>query len=61
VELSPVGLRDVGEIEWSIAAFARRPNGGLIVTGSPAATNCVFRIASSYSGFAFLFFHYHEE
>jgi putative ABC transport system substrate-binding protein len=37
VELSPVGLRDVGEIEWSIAAFARRPNGGLIVVASTLA------------------------
>jgi len=34
VELSPVGLRDVGEIERSIAAFAREPNGGLIVVAS---------------------------
>jgi putative tryptophan/tyrosine transport system substrate-binding protein len=38
VELSPVGLRDVGEIERSIAAFARRPNGGLIVVASALAT-----------------------
>jgi putative ABC transport system substrate-binding protein len=36
VELSPIGVRDAGEIER--AAFARSPNGGLIVTGSaPAA------------------------
>src|SRR6516162_11051376 len=34
VELSPVGLRDVGEIERSVAAFAREPNGGLIVVAS---------------------------
>jgi putative ABC transport system substrate-binding protein len=38
VELSPVGLREVGEIERSIAAFARRPNGGLIVVASALAT-----------------------
>jgi putative tryptophan/tyrosine transport system substrate-binding protein len=38
VELSAIGVRDAGEIEGSIAAFARFPNGGLIVTGSaPAA------------------------
>jgi putative ABC transport system substrate-binding protein len=33
-EVSPVGLRDAGEIERGIMAFARGPNGGLIVTGS---------------------------
>jgi ABC-type uncharacterized transport system substrate-binding protein len=38
VELSPVGVRDAGEIERAIAAFAREPNGGLIVTGSALAT-----------------------
>jgi putative ABC transport system substrate-binding protein len=37
VELSPVGLRDPSEIERAVAAFARTPNGGLIVTGSTAA------------------------
>src|SRR5262245_38914941 len=37
VELSPVGLRDANEIERAVAAFARTPNGGLIVTGSTAA------------------------
>ena len=34
VELSPIGVGDAGEIEGGIAAFARSPNGGLIVTGS---------------------------
>jgi putative tryptophan/tyrosine transport system substrate-binding protein len=38
VELRPVDLRDAGEIERDIVAFAQEPNGGLIVTGSPAAT-----------------------
>jgi putative ABC transport system substrate-binding protein len=33
VELSPVDVRDAGEIERAIAAFARGLNGGLIVTG----------------------------
>ena len=38
VELSPIGVRDAGEIERAVTAFARSPNGGLIVTGSaPAA------------------------
>jgi putative ABC transport system substrate-binding protein len=32
VEVSPLGVRDPGEIERAVAAFAREPNGGLIVT-----------------------------
>jgi putative ABC transport system substrate-binding protein len=32
VEVSPVNVRDIGEIERAVAAFARAPNGGLIVT-----------------------------
>ena len=38
VEVSPVGVRNAGEIERGITAFARRSNGGLIVTASPLAT-----------------------
>ena len=34
VELNPVNVRDVAEIERAIGAFARAANGGLIVTGS---------------------------
>jgi len=34
VELRPVDVRDAGEIERAVTAFARSPNGGLIVTGS---------------------------
>jgi len=34
LEVSPVNMRDVGEIERDIATFARTPNGGLILTGS---------------------------
>jgi ABC-type uncharacterized transport system substrate-binding protein len=34
VEVSPVNVRDAGEIERTVAAFARSSNGGLIVTGS---------------------------
>jgi putative tryptophan/tyrosine transport system substrate-binding protein len=37
VELRPFGVRDPGEIERAITAFAQGSNGGLIVTGSPAA------------------------
>jgi len=32
VEVSPVGVRDADETERTLAAFARSPNGGLIVT-----------------------------
>jgi putative tryptophan/tyrosine transport system substrate-binding protein len=37
VELHPVDARDADEIELAIAAFARSPNGGLIVPASPSA------------------------
>ena len=37
VELSPVNVRDPGEIERAVSAFARSSNGGLIVTASPLA------------------------
>ena len=37
VEVSPVNVRDAGEIERAVAAFARCPNGGLIVTASALA------------------------
>jgi putative ABC transport system substrate-binding protein len=40
VELSPLGVRDAGEIERGITTFARGSNRGLIVTAGPAvATN----------------------
>jgi putative ABC transport system substrate-binding protein len=37
MEVSPVNVRDAGEIERAIAAFARSPNGGLVVTSSALA------------------------
>jgi len=37
IEVSPVNLVDAGEIERGLTAFARSPNGGLIVTGSALA------------------------
>jgi putative tryptophan/tyrosine transport system substrate-binding protein len=37
VELSPVGVRDAAEIERAVTAFAREPNGGLIVPASALA------------------------
>jgi putative ABC transport system substrate-binding protein len=36
--LTPLGVRDAGEIERGITAFARGSNGGLIVTASTLAT-----------------------
>jgi putative tryptophan/tyrosine transport system substrate-binding protein len=37
VELRPMDVRDPGEIERAIVAFAQVPNGGLIVVGAPSA------------------------
>ena len=37
VEVSAVNIRDAGEIERAITAFARASNGGLILTGSALA------------------------
>jgi len=38
VEVNPLNMSDEPEIERAVAAFARTPNGGLIVTGSAATT-----------------------
>jgi putative ABC transport system substrate-binding protein len=38
VEVNPINMRDADEIERAVAAFAHSPNGGLIVTGTFAAT-----------------------
>jgi putative ABC transport system substrate-binding protein len=37
VEVNPINLRDAGEIERAIAAFAGFPNGGLILTAGATA------------------------
>ena len=37
VEVSPINVRDRPEIERAVTAFARQPNGGLIVTASALA------------------------
>ncbi len=37
VEITSINIRDAREIERSVAAFARSPNGGLIVTSGPGA------------------------
>jgi putative ABC transport system substrate-binding protein len=36
VEVTPINLRETGEIEGAVAAFARSSNGGLIMPGSAA-------------------------
>jgi putative tryptophan/tyrosine transport system substrate-binding protein len=38
VELSPIDVRDAGEIERAITAYGRGSNGGLIVVANPQAT-----------------------
>jgi putative ABC transport system substrate-binding protein len=38
VEVVPIDMRSAGEIERAITAFAAGSNGGLIITGTPAAT-----------------------
>jgi putative ABC transport system substrate-binding protein len=37
LEVNPVNMRDAGEIERAVAAYARTPNGGLILTASALA------------------------
>jgi putative tryptophan/tyrosine transport system substrate-binding protein len=39
MEVSSVNIRDAGEIERAVAAFARSSNGGLVVTSSAFAAN----------------------
>jgi len=51
VEVSPINLRDAGEIERAVAAFARSSNGGLIVTSGAGAVlhrELIIRLAASY-------------
>jgi putative tryptophan/tyrosine transport system substrate-binding protein len=51
IELTPVGVRDPGEMERAIAALARSPNGGLIVTANPLAVvhrELIIRLAASH-------------
>ena len=50
VELTTIDGRDPSEIERAITAFAREPNGGLIVTGSPSAVthrNLIIALATA--------------
>jgi putative ABC transport system substrate-binding protein len=49
VEVNPVNMRDAGEIERAVTAFARTPNGGLIMTGSALAVrhrDLIFTLAA---------------
>jgi putative ABC transport system substrate-binding protein len=49
MEAMPVNVRDATEIERVVATFARTPNGGLIVTGSPLVVihrNLIVKLAA---------------
>jgi putative tryptophan/tyrosine transport system substrate-binding protein len=51
VELSAINVRDTGEIERSVLAFARSGNGGMIVTGSPLSVvhrDLIIRLAAQH-------------
>src|SRR5262245_29896336 len=51
VQLSPINVRNANEIESGIATFARTLNGGLIITGSAAATvhrHLITKLAAQY-------------
>jgi putative ABC transport system substrate-binding protein len=47
IEVIPVNVRDAGEIERVVAAFARSPNGGLVATGGQASAHreLIFKLA----------------
>jgi putative ABC transport system substrate-binding protein len=51
VEVSPINMRDAGEIEQSLENFARATNGGLIVTAGAVAErhgDLIVRLAAKY-------------
>jgi ABC-type uncharacterized transport system substrate-binding protein len=51
VQVSPVDMRDPGEIERAVAAFARSAGGGLVVTPSGLATmhsGVILKLAAQY-------------
>jgi putative tryptophan/tyrosine transport system substrate-binding protein len=51
VEVSPVSIRDAGEIERAVAAFARSANSGLIVTpsaGTSVHQNLIIALAAQH-------------
>jgi putative ABC transport system substrate-binding protein len=50
VQVNPVNARNANEVENRIATFARTPNGGLIVTGSPSVIHrhLIIKLAAQY-------------
>jgi putative tryptophan/tyrosine transport system substrate-binding protein len=52
MEVTPIGVRDAGEIERGVAALARGPKGGLIVVGPTSSlaryTNLIVSLAARY-------------
>jgi putative tryptophan/tyrosine transport system substrate-binding protein len=49
MEVLPIDVRDPSQIEHDVTTFAQKSNGGLIVTGSPAATvhrDLIFALAA---------------
>ena len=61
IELSAIGVRDANEVEQAIAAFARDPNGGLVVTASGFGANhpqLIATLASRHNLPAVYPFHY---
>ena len=51
VEVSPLNVRDAGEIEWAVTVFARSSNSGLIVAASTVASiqrNLIIELAARY-------------
>jgi putative ABC transport system substrate-binding protein len=46
VELRPVNVRDAGEIERALTAFAGSPNGGLIVAGTAVHRDLIIALAA---------------
>jgi len=61
VELTPVSVRDAGEVERGVAAFARSGNGGLIVTagGTAYRRDLIIGLASRHKLPAVYPFRYH--
>jgi putative ABC transport system substrate-binding protein len=50
IEVVPVNVREVAEIERAVAAFARSPNGGLVATGGQVTAHreLIFQLAAKH-------------
>jgi putative ABC transport system substrate-binding protein len=46
IDVTSINLRDAAEIERAVTAFARSPNGGLVVTSSAFAANLIITLAA---------------